>query len=144
MFSRACEYGIKAVIVIAEQSMLGRNTSLKEVASRIDSPEAYTSKILQKLTHHGIIHSAKGPTGGYVLRSGELERVRLSHIVEAIDGDAVYMGCGLGLKSCNANKPCPLHAQFSAVREQLRKMLEQTRIESLSQEMMDGMTFLKR
>jgi Rrf2 family iron-sulfur cluster assembly transcriptional regulator len=50
MFSKACEYGIRASIFIAEQSLLDRKVSLKDVAEAIESPSAYTSKILQRLS----------------------------------------------------------------------------------------------
>ena len=49
MFSKACEYGIKSVIYITEQSLEGRRVSIKQVTEAIDSPKAYTSKILQQL-----------------------------------------------------------------------------------------------
>src|SRR5690606_13909092 len=65
MFAKACEYGTRAAIYIAEQSLEDRKVSLKEVAEAIDSPEAYTSKILQLLSHNQLIISEKGPAGGY-------------------------------------------------------------------------------
>ena len=65
MFSKACEYGIRASIFIAEQSLLDKKVSLKDIAKAIDSPEAYTSKILQQLSRNFIINSDKGPTGGF-------------------------------------------------------------------------------
>ena len=44
MFSKACEYGIRAMVHIAMQSERGERTGLKEVAEAIDSPVAFTSK----------------------------------------------------------------------------------------------------
>ena len=144
MFSKACEYGIRASIFIAEQSLLDKKVSLKDIAKAIDSPEAYTSKILQQLSRNFIINSDKGPTGGFSMSQQELEEVKLSTVVTAIDGDAIYKGCGLGLKHCNENMPCPVHNQFKVVREELRKMLETTLVKSLTMDFKDGLTFLKR
>ena len=144
MFSKACEYGIKSVIFIAEQSKLGQKVSLKTVANAIDSPTAYTSKILQQLNKNNIIISEKGPTGGFSMTAAELGRVTLSTIVTAIDGDTIYEGCGLGLKQCNANKPCPVHNQFVKVRNELKTMLENTTVDSLTDNLLEGLTFLKR
>ena len=90
MFSKACEYGIRASIYIAEQSQLDRKVSLKEVADAIESPAAYTSKILQLLSRHKIILSGKGPTGGFSMDNYELDKLNLSTIVQAIDGDDIY------------------------------------------------------
>ena len=144
MFSKACEYGIRAAIYIAQQSLVDRKVSLKDVAKAIESPIAYTSKILQKLSKNSIIKSDKGPTGGFSMDKTELEKVKLCSIVYAIDGDAVYTGCGLGLKKCNENKPCPVHNQFKLIREELKKMLETTTVKTLATDFEKGLTFLKR
>lgn len=143
MFSKACEYGIRASIFITEQSLRGTKVSLKDVAKAIESPEAYTSKILQLLVKNKIINSDKGPTGGFSIAKEELETTTLSAIVSAIDGDKVYTGCGLGLKACNEKKPCPVHHQFKIIRENLKKMLETTTIKSLAMDLKKGNTFLK-
>ncbi|MBK5209252.1 MAG: Rrf2 family transcriptional regulator [Flavobacteriaceae bacterium] len=146
MFSKACEYGIRATIYIAKKSLLERNSrvSLKEVAKAIGSPEAYTSKILQKLAKNNIINSDKGPTGGFSMNKSELDKVKLSTIVFTIDGDDIYSGCGLGLEKCNEQMPCPVHNQFKTIREDLKIMLETTTIISLTMGVKDGLTFLKR
>lgn len=144
MFSKACEYGIRASIFIAEQSLIDRKVSLKDVAKAIESPSAYTSKILQRLSKSKIINSGKGPSGGFSMDKNELEKVKLSSVVFAIDGDTIYKGCGLGLKQCNANKPCPVHNQFKVIRDELKNMLETTTIKSLALDHEKGLTFLKR
>lgn len=144
MFSKACEYGIRASIFIAEQSKLGRKVSLKEVALAIESPAAYTSKILQQLIRNNIINSDKGPWGGFSMNKQELNKVKLSTIVSAIDGDDIYKGCGLGLKQCNEHKPCPVHYRFKVVRDELKKMLETSTVDSLAIDYEKGLTFLKR
>lgn len=144
MFSKACEYGIKASIYIAEQSLLNKKVSLKDVAKATDSPEAYTSKILQNLSRSKIINSEKGPNGGFTMDKEELYKVKLSTVVSAIDGDSIYSGCGLGLKNCNEKLPCPLHNQFKIVRDELKNMLENTTVQSLAGDVNNGLTFLKR
>jgi Rrf2 family transcriptional regulator, iron-sulfur cluster assembly transcription factor len=144
MFSKACEYGIRASIFIAEQSLMDKKVGLKDIAKAIDSPEAYTSKILQQLSRNFIINSDKGPTGGFSMSKKELDIVKLSTVVSAIDGDAIYKGCGLGLKNCNEEMPCPAHSQFKIVRDELKKMLENTLIKSLALDLKEGLTFLKR
>lgn len=143
MFSKACEYGIRSCIYIAKESLLETKISLKEVAKAIESPPAYTSKILQLLSRNSIINSEKGPTGGFFMNENQLNTFTLSSIVAAIDGDSIYTGCGLGLKNCNELKPCPLHNQFKSVRNELRNMLETTLIKELAIETKSGGYFLK-
>ena len=144
MFSKACEYGIRSAIYIAEQSLLEKKVSLKEVAKAIDSPEAYTSKILQQLSKNNIINSDKGPTGGFSMDKSELQKVKLSTIVSAIDGDSIYKGRGLGLKRCNDKMPCRVHHRFKKIRDDLKDMLETTTVMSLTIDLSTGLTCLKR
>lgn len=144
MFSKACEYGIRAVLFISRESLKGNRVGLKQITKEIDSPEAFTAKILQVLVHNEIIISVKGPRGGFEVEEERLDKVMLSEIVDAIDGDAIYNGCGLGLKTCNAKKPCPLHNQFAAIRNELKQMLKSTTLRQLATSLTIGETVLKR
>ncbi len=144
MFSKACEYGIRATIHVAVQSLEGNKVSLKAIATEIDSPVAFTAKILQQLVKHHIMHSVMGPAGGFQIEKKKISEIRLSQIVNAIDGDAIYKSCGLGLKECNATKPCPVHDKFAKIRDDLKEMLEHTSVAELTVGLETGLTFLKR
>ena len=144
MFSKACEYGIRATIYIASQTSNSSRVSLKEIAEKIDSPEAFTAKILQQLSKSGIIDSVKGPSGGFAIRKKEVKEVRLIEIVLAIDGNLIFEGCGLGLTACSETEPCPVHFEFKAIRDGLKKMLQEAKIHELTEGMIQGLTFLKR
>lgn len=144
MFSKACEYAIRATIYIADQSNRGRRVGLKDISKEIDSPEAFTAKILQQLSKTQIIDSVKGPNGGFAMEVEKMSKIKLSQVVSAIDGDSVYRGCGLGFKECSEKQPCPVHDKFKVVRDELRKMLESTTILELSMGLKNGITFLHR
>ncbi len=144
MFSKACEYGIRASIHLARLSKRGERCSLKQIAEAIDSPVAFTAKVLQLLSRNEIIHSIHGPTGGYEIPVEELSKIYIIDIVTAIDGDKIFNGCGLGLQNCNEKKPCPLHFQFKGIRDDLKQMLQNTTINDLAEELHLGMAFLKR
>lgn len=142
MFSKACEYGIRATIFIAKQSLQNRKVSLKEVAKAVESPEAFTSKILQKLSKEGVVNSVKGPNGGFSMDVLQLGAVRISTVVLTIDGDSIFKHCALGLTQCSEIKPCPLHNQFKLIRGQLKKVLETTLVKDLAIKMEKGLTYL--
>jgi len=144
MFSKACEYGIKATLYIARQSQLEKRASLKEIAGAINSPEAFTAKNLHQLARYGIINSGNSPNGGFYIPTVDQEKGKLSHIVTAIDGSSIYNGCGLGLRECNELQPCPVHDKFKIIRDQLKAMLETTTIHELTTGLKEGLTFLKR
>jgi DNA-binding IscR family transcriptional regulator len=62
---------------------------LKEIAEKIDSPEAFTAKILQILSKNNTIHSIKGVGGGFEIPKKSMNQIKLIQIVSAIDGDRV-------------------------------------------------------
>jgi len=144
MFSKTCEYAIRATIYIAEQSSFDKRVGIKDIAKAIDSPEAFIAKILQQLSKDQIIDSTKGPNGGFSIDKKVLQTLKLSQVVQAIDGDSIYKGCGLGFKECSEKKPCPVHDKFKVVRSELRNMLENTGVLELSLNLEKGLTFLHR
>ena len=144
MFSKSCEYGIRASIYVAKNSLKNRKVSLIEVAKHTDSPPAFMAKILQKLTRTDIISSFKGPTGGFSIALDNLEKISLLNIVLAMDGDGIFENCTLGLRKCDVEKPCPLHFKFRLIRDEMRETLESTSLRSLAEQVSDGITFLKR
>ncbi|MGK0254330.1 MAG: Rrf2 family iron-sulfur cluster assembly transcriptional regulator [Mariniflexile sp.] len=143
MFSKACEYGIKAAIFIAINSYENKRVGPKAIAKEINSPQAFTAKILQDLVRHDIVYSIKGAHGGFMLDKNKISSIKLSQIVQAIDGDKIYNGCGLGLEICDENHPCPVHDKFKVVRDELKHMLENTTLEELALNIKSGESFLK-
>lgn len=143
MFSKACEYGIKACVFIAINSYEDKRVSPKEIAEEINSPQAFTAKILQALVRHNVISSIKGAYGGFEVNKHEIKHIKLSQIVNAIDGDSIYKGCGLGLETCDEIHPCPAHDKFKSVRDELKHMLETTSLEELALNIKSGASFLK-
>ena len=144
MFSKACEYGIKAIIYIATQSLEGKRVKIVDVVENSGSPPAFTGKVLGSLTKHNIVHSLTGPHGGFYIDPGRMKRIRASDIVFAIDGDTVYNGCALGLTECSNTQPCPMHDKFVKVRNELKKMLETTTVHDLAIGLKSGKTILVR
>jgi len=144
MFSKSCEYGIRATIFIAEESAKGKKTGIKEIARRISSPEAFTGKILQTLVKHQIIASSKGPSGGFYIPGESLSEIKLVRVISAIDGDTVFKNCALGLGECSEDSPCPLHTEFKRIRDDLEELLHSTSIEDLTLRLQLKQTFLKR
>jgi len=115
MFSKTCEYAIRAVIFVTRESRDGKRVGVKEIAEGIDSPVHFIAKILQELSKKGIVQSLKGPTGGFYMDSSSLNHT-LADIVVAIDGDKLFHGCGLGLSECSEKRPCPMHFEFKKIR----------------------------
>lgn len=143
LLSKTCEYAIRAMIFIAQQSKKGNRVGKKEIAERIESPEYFMAKILQDLSRIGFIQSAKGPNGGFIM-SGKQMDVSLAEIVREIDGNEIFKGCGLGLKECSSEFPCPIHFRFSAVRDELKSMLEESTVIMFVESLDLNLTFLRK
>lgn len=143
MFSKTCEYAIRAMIYIAQKSKDGNRVGIKEIALGIDSPEHFIAKILQNLSKKGLVKSAKGPTGGFY-HDGYSLKTSLADVVKAIDGNKIFTGCGLGLKECSEDQPCPIHNEFKKVRGEVKLMLENAKMGQLSTALAQNLTFLKR
>jgi Rrf2 family protein len=143
IFSKTCEYAIRAVFFIAHKTASGSRVGIKDIAAGIDSPEHFLAKILQDLSRKGLISSFKGPHGGFYMDAPALTRP-LSEIVEAVDGDSLFHGCGLGLKQCSEVNPCPLHNEFKDIRNRIYLMLNTTTIGNFNEELMNGLLSLKK
>ncbi len=142
MLSKTCEYAIRALIYIAQQTKEGNRIGIKEVAKGIDSPEYFIAKILQEMTKRNLLQSTKGPNGGFHLNDTNLDN-SLALIVREFDGDKIFNGCALGLKQCSEKNPCPLHDQFKGIRNNLKQLLESTTIRMLVDKLETKNVFLK-
>ncbi|TDW99024.1 RrF2 family transcriptional regulator [Dinghuibacter silviterrae] len=143
MFSRTCEYGIRAMIFIAQHSKNGARVGIREIAAGIDSPEHFIAKIMQELGRKGVVQSVKGPNGGFYLDDKGRE-CTLAKIVRMLDGDQLFTGCGLGLRQCSEAHPCPIHEEFKKIRQEIGAMLENSRIGEFTAKLDEHQLFLKR
>ena len=67
MFSKTCEYAIKAMIFVAQKSKEETRVGVKEIAKGTDSPEHFIAKIMQELGRKRLVQSIKGPNGGFYM-----------------------------------------------------------------------------
>lgn len=138
MFSKACTYGIKALGVIAKESLKGRRVKVHYIAKQTSSPKAFTAKVLQKLVKGKIVNSVKGPKGGFEIDKERLHKLRLVDIVYAIDGEDYYNRCVLDISSCNHTNPCELHEPYSKVMHSFNQMIHETTLLELADKSLYG------
>lgn len=144
IFSKACQYALKAMIYVQSRGS-GINepsvVTLNDIAEAINSPVAFTSKILQQLKKNNLLMSVAGVNGGYYIVQNQ--KITLKQIVVAIDGDAIFTECVLGLKQCDAHNPCPIHAAYTAQKNQMDNFLNNSELSSLSEKFRDNKFSLK-
>ena len=99
----------------------GKNTVV-DLATELDIPQPYLSKILQQLAKSNIISSTKGRGGGFYLTKENLNRP-LIDVVMCIEGSNVFDQCILGLSKCSDKHPCALHEQFKEFKQGLEQSI---------------------
>lgn len=134
MLSATCKYGIRAVIFIASRPDPKTNTGLRQIADELKIPQPYLAKILQTLSRKKILHSCKGPHGGFYLLV-PAEKLTLMNIIEAFDGGDFFDSCYVTGERCNFDKPddgvCILHNDLRKEKEHLAKFFSSKTIEAL-------------
>lgn len=142
MFSKATEYALRATIYIAKKGTEEKKISIDEVAKAIDSPKSFTAKILQQLTKNNrIISSVRGPNGGFFLTE-KAKKLPVRSILQAMGEDEMLEKCVLGLKQCSEIQPCPMHAPYKAIKQQLIKLFVSKTIQQLAAEIKEGEVYV--
>ena len=78
--------------------------------------------------------------GFYITESAKNLSVRT--VLEVIGESAIFTKCVLGLKNCTDRVPCPMHAQYKPIKEQLIQLFESKTIHDLAQELSSGEAFI--
>lgn len=127
LFSKSTEYSIKILIYLSKQKN-ETYLSAKNIAASLHLPHQFVAKILQSLTHIGIIISQKGKGGGFIL-SQTASEIRLSQLINLFEKDSYSTTCILGLnKSCELNY-CNIHKHWMFLKEEI----ENCKIDDLNQ-----------
>lgn len=133
ILSRACKYGLQAVIYLARQEDRSPVLS-KRIAEDLDIPQYYLAKILHDLSRQGLLKSFRGRRGGFKL-ARSADSIRPLEVVEAIEGRGFCDGCVLGiLPECPERAACVVHSQWSAIKSQIIAMLGEKSVRELIEE----------
>jgi Rrf2 family transcriptional regulator, iron-sulfur cluster assembly transcription factor len=132
IFSKSFGYALRGILYIALMQDERRNVQVEEIAARLNVPKHFLGKILKVLVKEGLLHSAKGPNGGFSVSSQTLQ-TPLYNLIEITDGISSFKTCVLRLQACSATQPCPLHYQMEGIIGNLKKMLLGTLVADLLQ-----------
>ncbi len=142
MFSKSTEYALRATIYIAQKSSEDKKLGIEAISKAIDSPRSFTAKILQALTRDNkVVSSVRGPNGGFYMTE-KAKKLPVRSILDAMGEDEILEKCILGLNQCSEAKPCPMHAQYKSIKQQLIKLFETKTIQQLAADIKDGEIFI--
>ena len=132
MFNKETEYALRGLVYIKLQNLNGRRPGTAEVSKEIDAPRFFTAKILQRLVRFGFLESIKGKGGGFFFDPSKPD-LPLIKLINSTEGESSFSGCGIGLKHCNEDNPCPLHEKYSLIRKAINKLVSEETVQSLAE-----------
>lgn len=119
--SEAVALAIHACVIIAGKKAESKTTT-SSIASALKASEAHLAKVMLRLVKAGIVDSARGPGGGFVIKA-KPENIRLLDIYEAVDGVFKCSNCLFDHQSCDGKK-CLLGNFIESINVQVRMFLE--------------------
>src|SRR5436190_21631156 len=135
MLSRKSKYGLKALLVLAQET--GRGPMLiSELADRDAIPKKFLEAILLELKRAGVVDSRKGKGGGYFLRR-KPEEITFGAVIRVLEGplaavpcvsQTAYMKCA----ECVDEKTCGVRAAMKEVRDATAKILDNTSLADIN------------
>jgi Rrf2 family protein len=104
-----------------------------DIAKSEDIPSHYLAKILQRMAKYGYVDSYKGRGGGFKIT--ELaKKSSILEIVERIEGPIIQLKCVTGLKECTDENPCPLHEEWTELRDRIYNLISSRSVEEVATE----------
>ncbi|MCB0668962.1 MAG: Rrf2 family transcriptional regulator [Saprospiraceae bacterium] len=128
MFSKSCQYAIRAILFLAIYTSEDRRMGVDDLAAKLEVPKHFLAKVLQQLTRQNLIASAKGRNGGFYLTT-ENRNSNLLAVIESIDGPHAFHECILGMSKCSNENPCPYHSAVRHYRDQFLLLVREETIQ---------------
>jgi Rrf2 family protein len=126
--TRASSYALHAVAYMAAEKN-DKPVASHHIAQARGIPERFLLKVLKPLVSARVLHSVKGPNGGYRLAKKPTE-ISMLEVVEAVDGPIRGQApFGITAKEGQLNQKLENICKQAA--DQMRKQLEKVRLSDL-------------
>ena len=119
---------LRAVLCIAEHGD-DHPMRVDDIAALLDCPRNYLSKTLHALTRAGVLHSTRGPKGGFQLADSP-DRLTLARVVGPFE-PAGERRCVMGRATCGDAHPCLVHHRWSRAAAVVEQFFGQTTVADL-------------
>jgi Rrf2 family protein len=128
--SKSFGYALRGILYIALMQDEKRKVQIGEIADKLSVPKHFLGKIMQQMVKKGLLHSTKGPYGGFTVTETTLSQPIIK-LVEITDGMDQFKVCLLRLKNCDGTSPCPLHNEMEEVKTRMLNLFENTTVGDL-------------
>ena len=129
MLTRKGKYGLKAMLALAKEHG-GGPVLIGDLAEQEAIPKKFLENILLVLKHRGLVHSRKGPHGGYQLGKAP-EQISVGDVIRALDGPLALVSCVsqtayAPCEECVTERDCVVRRVFQQVRDETARILDGT------------------
>jgi len=135
IYTKTGEYAIRSILFLARQQKDSLIMS-SEIAKSEEIPAHYLAKILQRMAKYGYVDSFKGRGGGFKITELALKSSILE-IVERVEGPVINLKCVTGLKECSDETPCPLHEEWSELRNKIYNLISSRTVQEVAEKYAD-------
>ncbi len=126
---RNTDYAIRALVHLAENHGDGP-VSAAVISEQQCFSYQLACKLMQRLTKAGLVASAMGARGGYVL-TRQPSKIGLQEVIEVIQGPLSLSKCLLGRESCCKGNACPIRDKLGELQAQMATFLSGTTLADL-------------
>jgi Rrf2 family protein len=127
MLTAKGKYGLKALVHLAALPP-GETAQCNEVAEANHIPKKFLDAILGDLRNAAIVHSKKGPGGGYMLAHSPGD-INVGHAIRALDGPLAPIACASRTafqpcQDCDDAQSCVVRLTMVKVRDAMADILD--------------------
>lgn len=126
MLNQSADYALRAVLFLARRD--GPDScKAGEIAEATGVPRNYLGKVLHTLARAGVLHSERGPHGGFRLAVWPYD-LTLQEVVAPFHRLPQRQVCLLGNGPCDPSHPCDVHRHWQGMASQITHFFTTTTI----------------
>ena len=128
--NRKLEYALISLRHMSSKAP-GQLTSAKEICDMYHAPFDPTSRVLQIMAQHNIVHAEQGAHGGYQIKK-DLSKVTLQDLTEMIEGPMQIVNCFHGDYShCGITASCNVISPMLNLNEKISNLFHTINVQEL-------------
>ena len=114
-------YAVTAMLDLALHHAQGP-INLADISHRQGISLSYLEQLFARLRRQGLVASARGPGGGYLL-GREAEQISVAQVINAVDESVDATRCG-GQENCQGQERCLTHDLWDELSHQITRFLD--------------------
>jgi Rrf2 family protein len=122
-------YGTRVLLDLALHQGEGQ-VLLRDIAQRQEIPPKYLEHVITPLIAGGMVRSARGAGGGVSLAKAP-EDIRLSEVIQLLEGPIALVDCVTNPEICSRSRLCVTRDIWGEMKEAMNGVLDSTTLQDL-------------